>query len=293
MPSTGNAAMGLSIRHGCRVVRLKWHRLRRRLSDPLFGNDALREGLGLGASMEVDLRVRRDGGFVVLHDDTLDRETTGSGAVAGHAAEDLRKICLADVRKGEIARSLMLSEDLAASLRRAHPQALLQLDMKDDLAAIGAAGLDHLAEWFADPPCPIIASGDSLELIGAIKERVPALRRGIDPTDKLVECYRHDGIRAVETALRSDLAGPTEPDTIYLAWQLILQASRDGLDLVSICHGEGMLVDAWTFNPSDPAAGFNDKEWDAFSALLALEVDQITTDEAVATERAYRKRMTG
>lgn len=118
---------------------------------------------------------------------------------------------------------------------------------------------------------------------------MPALRRGIDPTDKLVECYRRYGIRAVEATLRIDLAGPTEPDTIYLAWQLILQASRDGLDLVRICHDEGKLVDAWTFNLSDPAAGFSDKEWEAFLAPLALAVDQITTDEALATETAARE----
>jgi glycerophosphoryl diester phosphodiesterase len=260
------------------------------MSDPLFGNDTLVEGLRLGASMELDLRVRRDGGFVVLHDATLDCETTGSGAVADQAAEDLRNIFLVDARQGEPSGALMLSENLATNLRQAHPQALLQFDMKDDLAAIGPAGLDHLTEWFADPPCPIIVSGDSLELIAEIKDRLPGLRRGIDPTDRLVERYRRGGIKAVETALRADLAGPTEPDTVYLAWQLILQASRNGLDLVGICHGEGKLVDAWTFNLSDPATGFSDEEWETFSALLALEVDQITTDEALATEQAYRKR---
>lgn len=127
LPSHG-AATGLSIRDGSRVIRLKWHRLRRRLSDPLFGSDALLKGLPLGASMEIDLRVRRDGGFVVLHDDTLDRET--SGAIADHATEDLRKIYIADVRKDAPPRSLMLSEERAAGLRQAHPLALLQFDMR-------------------------------------------------------------------------------------------------------------------------------------------------------------------
>lgn len=260
------------------------------MADPLFGDDALHEGLRLGASLELDLRVRSDGGFVVLHDATLDRETTRSGAVADHTIDDLRSVRLAEGRSGETGRPILFSEDLAAGLRQAHPDALLQFDMKDDLAAIGAAGLDHLARWFADPPCPVIVSGASLELIAEIGGRLPKLRRGIDPTDKLVRLYRTGGIAAAEAELRSDLAGPTRPDTVYLAWQLILQARRDGLDLVGLCHGEGKLVDAWTFNLADPAAGFSEMEWEAFSALVSLGVDQISTDEAIATEQAYRRR---
>lgn len=43
------------------------------------------------------------------------------------------------------------------------------------------------------------------------------------------------------------------------------------------------------YNLADPS-GFTDIEWRQFSALLKLGPDQITTDEAVATETAWAAR---
>ncbi|MHB1104062.1 MAG: glycerophosphodiester phosphodiesterase, partial [Devosia sp.] len=43
----------------------------------------------------------------------------------------------------------------------------------------------------------------------------------------------------------------------------------------------------------DPERGFSDEEWQDFYALLALNPDQISTDEAIATERAYLLRIAG
>ena len=62
-----------------------------------------------------------------------------------------------------------------------------------------------------------------------------------------------------------------------------------GLDLVALCHAEGVKVDAWTYNLADPA-GFSDAEWSEFSTLMAIGPDQITTDEAMATEAAWTAR---
>lgn len=81
------------------------------------------------------------------------------------------------------------------------------------------------------------------------------------------------------------------PHIVYLAWPLILAAKRDGIDLISICHAEGALVDAWTFALENPQQGFSDAEWQDFHQILELGADQITTDEALATERAFNERM--
>jgi len=269
-------------------VRLKWHRLRRRLSDPLFSTDVMRMGLALGASMELDLRVRADGGFVVLHDDELQGETTGHGRISQKSLDELR-----DARMREGRRDLTFSEDLAAMLQSAHPDALLQFDMKDDYEAVGAKGIAHLAAHFHTMTASVIVSGHCLNLIVAVKEKLPHLLRGIDPTDKLALIYRQDGLQAVEKNLLADVSGPTEPDTVYLQWSLLLQAARDGLDMVSLCRSEGKRVDAWTFTLKDPVGGFSDVEWRDFSALMALKPDQITTDEAPATARAWSKRIAG
>ncbi len=76
-----------------RSISLKWHRLRRQAADPAFMLDRLVEGMLAGASLEVDLRCHAGGGFAVLHDERLERETTGRGAgrrrVAGGAPRPL------------------------------------------------------------------------------------------------------------------------------------------------------------------------------------------------------------
>jgi glycerophosphoryl diester phosphodiesterase len=278
---------GLDLIHDGHRTRLKWHRLRLSLSAPLFSAETMALGFRVGASMELDLRVRGDGGFVVLHDTVLEGETTGFGKVCETSAETLRGLTM----KAGGTRPI-LSEDLAALVSSAHPQALLQFDMKDRLQTIGERGLDHLADHFSATSGSIIVSGACLDLIVAIKQRLPAVARGIDPTDKLMELLDRDGAKAVEADLERDIAGQTEPDTIYLSWPLLLKAQEAGLDLVGLCRDRGCKVDAWTFNMRDRDTGFDDAEWANFSALMRLKPDQVTTDEAPATERAFMTRIT-
>jgi glycerophosphoryl diester phosphodiesterase len=243
------------------------------------------DGFRLGASMELDLRVRKDGGFLVLHDEELEGETTGYGRITETTS-------VGGLTMLEGGGPVLTSEAMAGMLATAHPEALLQFDMKDDLATIGDAGVEHLRHWFGGTlPCSVIVGGSSLELIIAVREKLPNLLRGIDPTDKLVEVYKADGLKAVEADLLADLRGPTEPDTVYLEWRLLLEADRQGLDLVGLCHAEGRKVDAWTFTLKQPKAGFSDEEWAQFSRLIALKADQITTDEAPATEAAWLARI--
>ena len=183
---------GLGITHEGFTTRLKWHRLRRSWADPLFSADVMAAGFALGASMELDLRVREDGGFLVLHDEELEGETTGHGLITETTSVD-------ELTMLEGGGPVLTSESMATMLAAAHPEALLQFDMKDDLAAVGDAGVAHLQRYFGDTlPCSIIVSGASPELIVAVREKLPSLLRGIDPTDKLLEIYKADGVKAVE-----------------------------------------------------------------------------------------------
>lgn len=273
------AACGLEIRHARGMARLKWHRLRRRMGDPLFSAQTMAGGFALGASMELDLRVRADGGFVVLHDADLDRETDGHGTIRAMTGANLASLSYRDG-----VRPVILSEDLAECMIAAHPKALIQFDMKDNYAAIGRAGIDHLVRHFSNTSAQIIVSADCPVLITEIRRHLPMLQRGIDPTDRLVDCYHTAGIGAVEAALLAELRGPTEPDTIYLAWELILRAHAGGLDMLTLCQAEGRLVDAWTFTPGAPEHGLTAREAADFAALMALGPDQVTTDESLIIE---------
>jgi glycerophosphoryl diester phosphodiesterase len=273
---------GLQIVASGHVTRLKWHRLRRSMADPEFGTAVMAEGFKLGASMELDLQVRGDGGFVVLHDDTLDRETTGTGPVALHSGAQLSAL-----RYRAHDAALILSEDLAGLLTLAHPEALLQFDMKNTAEEVGQKGLDHFATYFADLPAGIILSGGSIPLIRALAERAPQIQRGYDPTDHLLDLWPVQGLAGVERALSEVLRDPVKPDMVYLQWEMILSAADLGLDMIALAHTEGVKVDAWTHHMQNPSAGFNPAEGQDFAKLLALKPDQITTDEPIATQAAW------
>ncbi len=267
-------------------TRLKWHRLRRSMADYEFSAEVMAEGFRIGASMELDLQVRADGGFVVMHDQTLDRETTGTGRVA-----DMDGAALSAIPYRQQPRPLILSEELADLLPEAHPEALLQFDMKNDLAQIGPRGVAHLVDHFADHSGAIIFSGACLSLIRALAQAMPDVLRGIDPTDRLLDLWRQEGPRAVEAALLTELRGGTDPDMVYLQWEMVVALAAEGLNLVALSQAEGVRVDAWTHCLSVPALGFTKAEWHSFRALMALGPDQITTDEAIATEAAWCARL--
>jgi glycerophosphoryl diester phosphodiesterase len=163
--------------------------------------------------------------------------------------------------------------------------------MKDDLAAVGHGGVEKLARLFARHEEKLIVSGDSTELTLAILERLPGMKWGLEPSFRLLDLYRAGRKDALAGQLVAELTGPHRPHMVYLWWdRLVLPAAAEGIDLIRICHDHGALVDAWTFNLADPEDGFSDDEWEKFSTLLELGADQISTDDAIATERAYRKR---
>lgn len=274
---------GLSLTIDDHHVRLKWHRLRRDARDAEFDPRNLALGLRLGASMEVDLQARRDGGFAVLHDADLSGETTGFGPVAAATAADL-----AGLRLRRLDRSPMTSESLAASVTAAHPDALLQLDMKNDRAGITDRHIAHFAAEFGAIAAHIIVSGGSEPLIAELAAALPGLRKGFDPTDALLDA---GSPAAMERRLLASLRDPARPDMVYLNWELVVEAAAKGLDMVALTHSEGVAVDAWTHALRDPAAGFTDDEWQVFAALLALKPDQITTDSPLATEAAVAARL--
>lgn len=269
---------GLAISHHGRATRLKWHRLRRSTSEGVFSASVMAEGLRIGASLELDLRRRRDGGFIVLHDGTLDRETTGHGAVTGD---------LSQVTYRSTGDTVILSEQLAMMLPKAHPNALLQFDLKDDLATIGQNGMAHLITYFGQSTAPLIFSGGCADLMTALAQSLPQIPRGIDPTDRLVDLWQSQGIDQMARLLVSELTSDAHPDTCYLNWELVLAVKGQGLDLVALCHDHGVKVDCWTFNLAAPTQGFSDQESADFRALIAMGPDQITTDDALAIETAW------
>ncbi|KGM33537.1 glycerophosphodiester phosphodiesterase [Inquilinus limosus] len=253
-------------------TRLKWHRLQRRPEDIPFTPARLREGMALGASMEVDLRRRADGGFACLHDDTLDRETTGRGPVAAATFADLRALHMRGKDGTPTGERLLLLEDLAElAATGADTATLVQLDLKETDAALDDRNVDAFRSALAPVAGRFILSGGDWAAVRRLGAAMPGLRLGFDPCDDGTLATLHsaaDAGRFIATAL--DRA--PEAAMIYLSYPIVLRADTLGVDLIAACHAAGRTVDAWTLNPDHPGAAA------ALARLVALRADQITTD---------------
>lgn len=263
----------------------KWHRGRRRAADPVFTGQRILEAMAMGASTEVDLVVTGDRGFAVLHDMTLDRETTGTGPVVAARDADIRQLHLRGNDGASIPDTVMLLEDLCTLMASGtvHPDALLQLDYKEDAAALDAQTIANFARAVTPVAANVIVSSGDAEAVDLLRRAVPAMRGGYDPSDEeRVNLARLDGTHAafVEDAL----AASPDSEMIYLYWQIILLFADDGFDIVAAFHDAGKRIDAWTINTVDDAS------LAAVERLLALKVDQITTDDPEGLAAALESR---
>jgi glycerophosphoryl diester phosphodiesterase len=274
-------ADGVSLHLPGHRIALKWHRLSRRRADPVFTGKRLAEGLALGASMEVDLRVHGGGGLVVLHEASLEHETTGVGPVASASAEYLRGLHIRDGSGGATANPVLLLEDLAALVRRRLPTAaLVQLDFKDTLDRLTPATVAAFAAALAGIGGNFILSGGDWAAVKRLAEDVDGIRIGYDPCE-LPEAGRLTSPDDVANFVALVERIAPEANMIYLDYSLILRVRRLGSDIVEAFHRHGRTIDAWTLNTDHPNAA------ESLRALVACRVDQITTDEPIRLEEVF------
>lgn len=252
---------------------LKWHRARRIGSDPVFTGRRIIEGMALGASVEIDLVIHADDGLAVLHDLALDHDTTGQGAVRQTPADVLRRLHLRDNQGLALPDTVMLLEDLAALIARegAHPEALLQLDYKEDAAALTPAVTLTFARALSPVAGHFILSSGDAEAVQTLADATPGLRIGYDP------CHMGAMERVLATRdfagfVTEAVAASPRAELFYLDRHLVLGAADLGFDLIAAFHSAGRRVDAYTIRRAD-AEGVA-----AAERLLALKADQITTD---------------
>lgn len=253
---------------------LKWHRARRKPSDPAFTGARILEAMRLGASVEVDLVVTADKGFAVLHDLALDHETTGTGLVAATGDAVIRQLHLRGNNGVPLADRVMLLDDLCALIEegQVHPDALLQLDYKEDLAALDPKTVTNFARNVGPHAGNMIVSGGDLPAVLCLAEATPGLRVGYDP------CYG-ESLARLQASLDYDaftseaLRAAPQAAFIYLHHEIVLAADRAGYDMIAAIHADNRQVDAWTIREVTPASIAQ------VERLLALKVDQITTDD--------------
>lgn len=253
---------------------LKWHRGRRRASDPVFTGARIVEAMRLGASVEVDLVVTGDKGMAVLHDMTLDRETTGSGPVAAAADSTIRQLHLRGNDGAPIADKVMLLDDLCALMAegKVHPDALLQLDYKQDETVLDTVAVEKFAGATTPVSGNIIISSGSAAALKLLTSAVPGMRSGYDASDG--DRFKDALARGTLQAFVDDAVAALDgTDLIYLYWEIVTRSADAGFDIVEAFHRHGKRIDAWTIREASAAMKPH------VERLLELKVDQITTDD--------------
>lgn len=253
---------------------LKWHRGRRRASDPVFTGARIVEAMRLGASVEVDLVVTGDKGMAVLHDMTLDRETTGSGPVAAASDSTIRQLHLRGNDGAPIADKVMLLDDLCALMAegKVHPDALLQLDYKQDETVLDTVAVEKFAGATTPVAGNIIISSGSAAALKLLTSAVPGMRSGYDASDG--DRFKDALARGTLQAFVDDAVAALDgTDLIYLYWEIVTRSADAGFDIVEAFHRHGKRIDAWTIREASAAMKPH------VERLLELKVDQITTDD--------------
>lgn len=252
----------------------KWHRASRRAGDPVFTGKRILEAMAVGASCEVDLVVTADKGLAVLHDLTLDRETTGSGPVAATGDAVIRGLRLRGQEGKPIDDQVMLLDDLCALMAsgKVHPDALLQLDYKEDEKVLDARAIANFARATAPVAKNMIVSSGSAVAVKMLTDAVPGMLIGYDPSDNFPKAGPHTS-ELIQRFVDDAVAASPDADLVYLYWGIVTLCADAGFDIVGAFHEHGKRIDAWTINTVDAAS------LQVVDRLLSLKVDQITTDD--------------
>ncbi len=143
----------------------------------------------------------------------------------------------------------MLLEDLAALLARdgAHPDALLQLDYKEDAAALDAPRRSPISRKALGPVARhfILSSGDA-ESVRVLTDSAPGVRIGYDPCHKGAHGAADGDARLCRRSSRTRSRRRRSRSSIYLEYRLVLEAEQDGFDLIGAFHAHGRRIDAYT-----------------------------------------------
>ncbi|AZG45817.1 glycerophosphodiester phosphodiesterase [Gordonia insulae] len=253
---------------------IKWHRARRRADDPAFTTSRIVEAMRLGASVEVDLVIHADRGFAVLHDPDITHATTGTGRIGELPASYIRTLFLRSDAGAPLREPVLLLEDLAEILTgpAVHPDAVLQLDFKEDARSLDAAAIETFVRAVSPITRNAILSCGDAEAVRLLTDPVPGLRIGYDP------CHHGAADRAMRSGdfsafVERAVAASPNAEMIYLERRLVLEADRHGYDIVAAFHERGRAIDAYTVYRVD-----DESVWEA-RRLAELRVDQITTDD--------------
>ena len=218
------------------------------------------------ALIEMDVRRTSDGRLILMHDEALDRTTTGTGAVSETSFRAVRQLRLVD-EEGTITSYRVPT--LAEALAWAEGRAVLMLDVKRDVPM--AAVVEEVRA---------MGGGDQAVLI------VYTLEGALEAARLAPEMMISVSATSADQA-REALASGLDPD------HLIAFGGVGTFDpeAVRILHQAGIRVQVGTFGETDRAAEAPGG-WTAYTPFLEAGVDVLATDNvpaaAIATQTPRR-----
>ena len=215
------------------------------------------------ALIETDVRRTADGVLVLMHDETLDRTTTGTGRVEDRTLAYVRSLRL--VTEDSVVTSFRVPT-LAEALAWAEGRAVLLLDVKRDVPAEAlVAEIDRLDA--ADQAVVIVYSLDD-------HLRLHALAPGLVVSSTAETVAAADALLAADVDLGRVIAwtgvGPPDPD------------------VVARLHAAGIRAQAGAFGAIDAEARAGVPA-EAYAALLVPGADVIATDNVRGAALAARQ----
>lgn len=227
---------------------------------------AFEAAAGIGVGFELDVTLSKDGEVIVLHDDTLDRTTDGSGLPADHTLAELQELDAGAWFDAEFAgEPLPTLHDVLARFGGKVP---IDIEMKSTkprepyaeavVSAIREAGVGDQV---------FITSFDPL-LLEAVKTVDPGIRRG-----QLTGRFKGVKLSLIAKVLLRNLKlnGKSEPQIVVIEHDVARRRR------VRRMHRKGYEVYVWTVNePED------------IDRMIEAGVDGIITDHPERVRESLR-----
>jgi glycerophosphoryl diester phosphodiesterase len=264
--------------------------------------ESVRACLEAGAAfIEIDVTPLREDDYLLVHDDVLEHETTGSGPVSAAAPGDIAGL---HIRYGDAVmshRPALLSEVVALLLSHGG-KARLQIDYKSVLPMADDEPLRRLIRLIEPLGGRVLVSTGADWHLRRLRALAGWLDLGFDigfyldyrpqPADPRLPPFRagaygyhDDHILAAQRLLptpaylaeRCDILRLATPgmSTWYVHHLLISRMLDDGFNLADWLHAHDIRLDAWTLDVGRPTSA------DALR-LRAAGVDQFTTNTPAA-----------
>jgi glycerophosphoryl diester phosphodiesterase len=213
---------------------------------PENGLLAFRNAIALGADfLEFDVHLTRDGEAVVIHDPTLERTTTGAGAVRDLTLAELKTLRLRD-RDGKVTDGAIPTLEEVVSLA-APARVELLLEIKVDSRRARYAGIEEQVFAILDRhrmAARTIVMAFEAETVRRVRQLRPEVRAGA--------LYSRRTLDEMRSTVAWELPGQRKLGTRFVGLHQALVTS----EVVEQAAKAGLLLGVWTVNEAEAMRRF-------------------------------------